>query len=356
VGVIGPLAQIDLDAYRRNLSLVSAVVAPAGVMAIVKADAYGHGLMEMTAAAVAAGVRSVGTLDIQTALVLRDSGVGEETLLFAWLLAPAERYAEAIAVGIDLGVSTLAQLEAIAAAAASRVARVHLKIDTGLHRNGASASEWPQLVRRAVELEQAGRIELVGVWTHISEASDAEDTRSIRLFHDAIGAAQALGARFELRHLAASAAGFARADARFDLVRIGAFGYGIAPGGGVTPASLGLRPVMTVSAPVLLDQSLPGEFGSARIGIGFCDGISTGSAGKVSVTIDGVRYPVESVDSDTLLVRTGDARLDAGAEAFLFGDGSRGEQTLQDWADATGTIGEEIVTRLSGRVVRSYVG
>lgn len=347
----GAEARINLEAYRHNLSVMSTVVAPANVMAVVKAEAYGHGLVELSRAAVAAGIRYFGTLDIQTALRLRAAGITRETVLFAWLLAKNEPYAEALAAGIDLGVSTLEQLEAIAGAVTGVVARVHLKIDTGLHRNGASPAEWPHLVARAVELERAGRLDLVGVWTHISEASDAEDTQAIRLFHDAIGVAEALGAHFDLRHLAASAAGFARADARFDLVRTGAFGYGIAPGGGVSPASLGLRPVMTLSAPVL--SASPG---TSRVAIGFSDGISTACAGAVSVAIAGVLHPVLEVDIDSLVVGTGETRVDVGARAILFGDGTLGEPTLQDWADATGTIGEEIVTRLSGRIRRTYVG
>lgn len=352
---MGPEAQIDLDAYRQNLALLTQTVAPARVMAVVKAEAYGHGLVELATAAVAEGISLIGTLDIATALRLRDAGIGQDTMLFAWLLAPDETYHLAVAESVDLGVSTLFQLDAIAAAvaqsSAQTPARVHLKIDTGLHRNGASAAEWPELVARAVELERAGRLSLVGVWTHISEASDDEDTMAIARFTEAIEVARQLGAQFELRHLAASAAGFARADARFDLIRSGAFGYGIAPGDGVTPASLGLRPVMTLTAPV---ESVD-ETGS-RIPLGFFHGISTACANAVRVAVNGVQYPVIAVDIDSMLIATGSAQVEVGSLVTLFGDGSRGEQTLQEWADATGTIGEEIVTRLSATIVRRYVG
>ncbi len=343
--------RVDLAAYRKNLAHVSTVVAPAEVMAVLKADAYGHGLVPMARAAVAAGIRSVGALDVATGLTLRASGITEDVLILAWLLSPDEDFAAGVAAGIDLGVSTIEQLDGIADAATTGRARIHLKIDTGLHRNGASAADWPALVERAVKLELQGAVELVGVWTHIAEASEAEDSDSIRRFHEAIGVAQTLGAAFELRHLAASAASFARADARFDLVRVGAFGYGIAPGDGVTPASLGLVPVMTLSAPV----SSVSE-GVARVGIGYSDGISTASARAVSVAIAGARHPVVAVGVDELLVDIGDAVVVDGSRAVLFGDGSSGEQTLQEWADATGTIGEEIVTRLSRKLPRTYVG
>jgi alanine racemase len=344
------VATIDLAAYRRNLTRVGSAVAPATVMAVVKADAYGHGLLPIARSAIAAGVNWLGALDVRTALALRSAGIDDETAIFAWLLVPDEHFREAIEARIDLGISTLEQLESIADAAASVPARVHLKIDTGLHRNGASAADWPDLVRRAVSLESAGLVDLVGVWTHIAEASDAEDSEAIRRFHDAIGAAQALGAAFEVRHLAASAASLARPDARFDLVRIGAFAYGIAPGGGVGPAELGLEPVMTLRSVVL---SVTGS--TAEVGIGFRDGISTAAAGAVSVAIAGDRCAVVEVRGDRLSIAVEPGRVHAGDTVVLFGGGGEGEATLQEWADALDTIGEEIVTRLTDRVRREYV-
>jgi alanine racemase len=351
VVVTGAEAVIDLAAYRRNLAAVISRVAPARVMAVIKADAYGHGLLPLGLAAVESGISWLGALDIVTALELRADGIGDEVAVFAWLLAPGDRYLSAIDAGIDLGISTVEQLEEIAAAGASAPARIHLKIDTGLHRNGATVEDWPALVTRAVELDREGVADLVGVWTHIAEASDEEDTAAIGRFHEAIAVAQSLGAAFDVRHLGASAAGFARADARFDLVRIGAFSYGIAPGDGITPASLGLVPVMTLSAPVLSVGS-----GTAVVGIGYGDGISSAVAGAVSVAVGGERYPVTSIELDRLTLDIGEASIDQGERALLFGRGDNGEATLQEWADALGTIGEEIVTRLSSRIPRRYVG
>lgn len=347
----GPSITVDLDAYRRNLRLMRTRVAPAEVMVIVKSDGYGHGLLPLVRVAVAEGIRSIGTLDVEAALQLRAAGYGVDNLLFAWLFAPDENYSAAIAGGVDLGISTLRQLEQIAAARNDGgIARLHLKIDTGLHRNGADVADWPTLVARALELQESGLVELVGVWTHIAEASEAEDSAAIHRFHEAIDVAQGLGAEFEFRHLAASAAAFSRGDARFDVVRIGAFGYGIAPGDGVGPAQLGLDPVMTLVAPVLSVGD-----GTATIAIGSGDGISSAAAGRVSVAIDGARYDIVAVEVDRTLVADPQSTIAAGAEAVLFGPGAHSEATLQEWADAIGSIGEEIVTRLSPLIPRTYL-
>ncbi|MET4705609.1 alanine racemase [Frigoribacterium sp. UYMn621] len=342
-----PTATVDLSAYRRNLARLSERIAPAALMAVVKADAYGHGLVPVARAAVEAGLGWIGSLDIETGLILRENGIPREVAVFTWLLGPGEDYAAAIEAELDLGVSTIGQLEAIAGAGAPLRARVHLKIDTGLHRNGASIHEWPGLVARAIELSD--RVELVGAWTHIAEASDDDDSIAIERFTTAVAVAEGLGARFAVRHLAASAAAFARADARFDLVRIGAFSYGISPGGGITPSSLWLEPVMTLTAPVIAVRD-----GLATVGIGFGDGIPSAAAGVLQLSIYGRLHEIVAVHIDTLVVETGEALVRSGDTAVLFGSGADGEPTLQEWADELGTIGEEIVTRLSPRIRRRF--
>ena len=342
-----PIATIDLAAYRKNLARLAERVAPAALMAVVKADAYGHRAVPIARAAVAAGVSWLGVLDIETGLRLRRNGIPREVAMFTWLLGPNEDYTAAIAAKLDFGVSSLGQLDAIAGASVSGRARVHLKIDTGLHRNGASIEQWPTLVTKALALSD--RIELVGIWTHIAEASDHDDTVAINRFRSALTIAERLGANVTVRHLAASAAAYKRADARFDLVRVGAFCFGISPGGGVTASSLLLEPVMTLTAPIIAVRD-----GLATVGIGYGDGIPSSAANLVQISLDGVRHRVVSVQLDTLTVKTGKAIVRTGDTATLFGDGRHGEPTLQEWADTLGTIGEELVTRLSPRIRRRF--
>lgn len=341
---------IDLDAYRRNLDVVRARVAPAELLAVVKSDAYGHGLVPLARAAAEAGVAWLGALYPSTARELRAAGIGRHVRLLAWMYDPSELFYDAAELGIDLGVSSLHELRRIAAHGGATPARIHLKIDTGLSRNGATLDAWPGLVEAAVAAQREGSVQIVGAWTHISEASDDEDTHSIRRFEAAIAIAQDLGASFEVRHLAASAASFARADSRFDLVRVGAFTLGIAPGSGLGPAEVGIEPVLTLSAPVVSVRD-----GRAVIAIGYGDGVSTRAAGGVSIAIKGARHPVVAVEVDSTIVEVADS-VTVGDTAYLFGPGDHREATLQEWADATGTIGEELVVSLSPRLPRHYLG
>ncbi|RUR00767.1 alanine racemase [Labedella endophytica] len=338
-------AEIDLDAYRANIRRVRAAVAPASVMTVVKNDAYGHGLDRIVAAAVDEGIRFVGVLDAPVGVALRRAGLPEDVRLFAWLFGPQEDYADAVANGVEIGVSSETQLERIVETADGRPARIHAKIDTGLGRAGARPEEWADLVAAIERSADAGLVELAGVWTHIAEASDEEDGVSIRAFERAV-AGVSEGRRTGLvRHLAASAASFARDDSRFDVVRVGAFGYGIAPGDGVTPSSLGLVPVLSLRARVVdLDES-----GGAVLSIGSVDGLP-GAGRRLEAAVDGRRVSITVGLVETTVAP--EAGLTVGDVVTLVGREDRGEPTLQEWADSTGTIGEEIAVRLSPRIER----
>jgi alanine racemase len=346
-------AIVDLENYRRNVATITRQVSPARVMAVVKADAYGHGLGKIVQTAVGSGVRSFGALDIPTALAIRALDVDNTVDVFAWLHSPQDDFAAAIDARVDLGVSTVAEVEAIAASGALSPARLHLKIDTGLHRNGASESDWPQVVAAALAAQERGAAEVRGVWTHIAEASDDEDTDAMRRFDRAIAVAERLGAAFDVRHLAASAAGFGRTDSRYDLVRVGAFTYGIAPGSGIGPARLGLLPVMSLVSSV---TEVITDDGHRRgvVPIGFGDGLPSELARRASVAVRGRRCLITSVEVDRLFIELAEGAA-IGDAALLFGTGDAGEQTLQEWADATGTIGEEFVVRLGSLIPRRYV-
>ncbi|MDF2441967.1 MAG: alanine racemase, partial [Subtercola sp.] len=265
------VARINLDAFRHNVQTLAALARPAETMLAVKADAYGHGMIELAGAALEAGATSLAVLDIPAALALRAAGF--TVPIFAWMHAPDADFDGAVAAGVDLGVSAAWQLERIAGARARLVAaggaslaalpggaggrdlpaptRVHLKIDTGLHRNGATVEEWPGLVQRAIELHDDGALELFAAWSHLADASPADDRDALEQFRAAVDVARGLGAPLQKLHLAASSAGIRMPEARFDMVRFGIAAYGVSPFDDETAVELGLRPVMTLVAPVV---------------------------------------------------------------------------------------------------------
>lgn len=368
---------IDTGAYRRNLVVLRARLAPAELMAVVKDDAYGHGARRMVGVARECGVSTFGVLDITTGISLRKDGVLGDCVVFAWLFDANDDFDAALEHDIDLGVSNVRVLDAIATAASAsssspartshRPARVHLKIDSGLHRNGAAPHEWMDLVSRAKHWQDQGCIDVVGVWTHIGEASVADDNASRDVFDTAVAQALEAGLQPRLRHLAASAASFERDDFRYDLARVGGFTYGIGPGSGIGPADLGLEAVMAAHASVLRVDEFAGNL-VAVLDVGYLDGIpawilaaDNGQSGPLprtgcDVLIAGERYPVIAVAAETMTVALGDTgtTVSEGDDVVIFGSHLRGEPVLQEWADAMGTVGEEIVVRVGSRAEREY--
>lgn len=351
-----PTAFISAAAVRHNLKVVRERVAPATVMAVIKDNAYGHSQQLILDLLVSEGVARFGTLDLPSSMAVRRSV--PEAMIFAWVIDHDDDVSGAIRAEIDLGVTDPDMLERVAreAHSVSATARVHLKLDSGLHRAGTLPEQWPALMARAAQLQSQGLISVRGLWTHLSEASEQEDSRSIAQFTTALEAARLAGITGAVRHLAASAAAFSRADARFDMVRVGAFLYGIGPGDGIGPAELGLIPVMTVQAPVVALVHRDSRV-YAHIDIGGAAGMLSDAAGAAFVAINSQRFRVAAVETTHTIidVTVSDSLapdVQLGDTVTLFGSGSQGEQTLYEWADAMDTIGEELTCRVSAAIPR----
>lgn len=367
-------AAIELDAVRDSVAALVARAGAAATMAVVKADGYGHGMLPCARAALDAGASWLGTAFLEEALALRAAGITVPVL--SWLAAPGERLAAGIAADVDLSASAGWALDDLAAAArtAGRVARVHLKIDTGLGRAGATGEDWPGLCDSAAALEADGLIEVVGVWSHFAFA-DAPGHPTVQAqisrFGDAVDVARKAGLRPQVRHLANSAATLVSPEAHFDMVRPGVSVYGLSPGPEVGPPSaFGLRPAMTLRASTALVKRVPAgtgvsyahryrtsaETGLAVVPLGYADGIPRSATNTAEVLVGGRRRRIAgTVCMDQFVVDIGADPVRVGDEVILFGPGDRGEPTADDWARALGTINYEIVTRIGPRVPRVYI-
>ncbi len=358
-------ARIDLDAVRSNLAAIRRVVAPAAVMAVVKADAYGHGALPVARAAVEAGADWLGVADVDEALALRDDGITLPVL--AWLHGTDADFESAIDADIDLGISSRAQLER---AAAAGPAAVHLKLDTGLSRNGIAPDDAPAAFARAAELQRTGSVRVRGILTHLSNTSRSDDDAQLALFTDLVGAARASGLDPELRHVAATQAALTREDARLDMVRIGIGLYGLAPADGVDATAYGLRPAMELAGSVAAVRRVPlgagvsygfthrvmHETTLALVPLGYADGVPRAASNTGEVLIGHGRFPIVGrIAMDQFIVDVGDADVSVGDRVVLWGDPSTGAPSVEEWAEAAGTINYELVTRIGPRVPRVAV-
>lgn len=367
-------AEIDLGALRANVRALRARAAGAAVMAVVKSDAYGHGAVPCARAAVEAGATWLGTATPEEALALRAAGL--DTRMLCWLWVPGGPWRQAIDAGVDVSLSGMWALREVteAARSAGSPARVQLKADTGLGRNGCQPADWPELVAGALRAEAEGLVRVTGLWSHFAcadEPGHPSIAAQLTRFREMVAYAERQGVRPEVRHIANSPATLTLPETHFDLVRPGIAMYGVSPSPEIgTPADFGLRPVMTLSASLALVKHVPAGHGVSYghhyvtpgattlglVPVGYADGVPRHASGTGPVLVDGKwRTVAGRVAMDQFVVDLGGDEPPAGAEAVLFGPGDRGEPTAEDWAQACGTIAYEIVTRIGTRVPRVHV-
>jgi len=339
------------------------------VMAIVKADAFGHGMIEVSKKLESIGVDILGVADFDEALELRRAGI--KSKIMAWLHGTASDFESALAANIEIGLASEDHLEKVAAAAKKlgTIAKIHLKVDTGLGRNGAALANWPELVAKAVSYRDQGLVELTGVFSHLSGTSEQEDLNQLSVFEEQVAIAKSLGAEFELRHLAASLAALSYPSTRLDMVRVGLALYGLDPSDNVRARDFGLVPAMRVSAEVVMTKPVAAGHGVsygflhkttkpshlALVPFGYGEGLPRAATGTAEVLLNGKRYPILArVAMDQFVLDLGSDSCKVGDEVVIFGDTSLGAPSAEELARACGTINYEIVTRIGGRAKRVY--
>ncbi len=365
-------AVVDLDAVAHNVRALRERAGSAQVMAVVKADGYGHGATRVARAALAAGAAELGVATVDEALALRADGITAPVL--AWLHPPGTDFGPALLADVQIAVSSVRQLDELldAVRRTGRTATVTVKVDTGLNRNGVAPGQYPAVLTALGRAVAEDAVRLRGLMSHMVYADQPDNAINDiqgRRFAEFMAQARDQKVAFEVAHLSNSSATLVRPDLAFDLVRPGIAVYGLSP----VPqlGDMGLIPAMTVKCAVVLVKSIrAGEGVSyghtwiaerdtnlALLPIGYADGVFRSLGGRLDVLINGRRRRgAGRICMDQFVVDLGPGRLDVaeGDEAILFGPGTHGEPTAQDWADLLGTIHYEVVTSPRGRITRVY--
>jgi alanine racemase len=368
--------EVDLGAITANVAHIRGLVGDSRVCAVVKADGYGHGAVEVAAAALAGGATYLGVALAEEGHELREAGIATPVLVLS------EPPPEAMRLVVDDGLTAslyseeglAALLEAVVLRALRSPLPVHLKVDTGMHRVGASPAV-------AVELAHAitadPRLDLEGLFTHLAVADElgdsftSEQLSAFQLVTDTLVNA---GTRPRLLHAANSAGALWHPSSRMDMVRPGIAVYGLAPATTLRsdPRVSALRPALSFKAAVsYVKEVSAGEALSyglryrlsersviATVPVGYADGVprQLSSLGG-EVLIGERRLPMAgTVTMDQLLVDCGPrADVRVGDEVVLIGRQGAEEITAWEWADRLGTIAYEVTCGLSPRLPRVYV-
>ena len=372
--VVNGEAVVDLGAIAHNVRILLEHAGSAQVMAVVKADGYGHGATAVARTALAAGVDELGVATISEALALRTDGITAPVL--AWLHAPGTVFDTAVNADVGIGITSLRQIDDLLGAVArtGRTAEVTIKVDTGLNRNGVAMGEYPAVLTALARAVADDTIRVRGIMSHLASGDEPDhplnDLQAQR-FTAMLAEARSRGVDFEVAHLSNSPSTMTRPDLGFYMVRPGIAVYGLSP----IPerGDLGLRPAMTLKCAVAMVKSVrAGEGVSyghawtaavdtavALLPIGYADGVYRTFSGRLAVLINGRSYnSVGRICMDQFMVDMGPGDTDVaeGDEAILFGPGTSGEPTAQNWADLLGTIHYEVVTSPRGRVLRTFTG
>lgn len=353
-----PLATIDAAALRNNLGVVRRLAPRSRVMAVVKADAYGHGIAGT--AKTLTDADAFGVARLGEALALRNAGIEQPIVLLEGVLY-AEQLAAAAQHRLELVVHSFEQLDMLDALSSGHRFDVWLKLDTGMNRLGFRGEDFPSALGRVQRCAAVDRIRLMTHLACAEEQGGSVSERQIRLFEELTSSLN-----FE-KSIANSAGIIVRSDARIDWVRPGLMLYGMSPLGEQSARELGLRPAMTLSAPLIAVREVKaGEavgYGGlwraprdARVGIaaiGYGDGYPRTMRNGAPVLVDDQPATIAGrVSMDMIAIdvtHLPEARV--GSDVILWGRGLPAER-VAPFAD---TLAYELVCRVNERVAVKWI-
>ena len=365
-------AEVSLGKLEHNYRALRSCLEPGcRFLGVVKANAYGHGAVPVAKKLEELGAEYLAVACLDEAAQLRQAGVSAPILIFG--ATPPELAAEAVDLDVTQTVFTpeLARALSVAAGAAGKRARIHLKVDTGMSRLGVLAHDPEQAARELAALCALPHLEPEGIFTHFANADGDEAYTMLQFtrFLDTLSALKdGYGLEFEIRHCAASAAMLKYPCTHLDMVRPGIALYGHYPAPSCEGLDgPGLRPVMSLYSRVAAVRDFPADtpvsYGcTARFGgagrtavlpIGYADGLHRVLSNESGVWLDGERRPIMGrVCMDMCMVGLdAAAKVRPGDMAEIFGE----HLPIEAHARTAGTISYELLTAVAPRVPRVYV-
>lgn len=370
--LINAWLEIDLKKYESNIDYLKSLLHPkTKLMQVVKADAYGHGAIHIAKKAEEIGVSYLGVANIAEGKILRLSNIKLPILVLASIFENQIEYA----IKNDLHI-TITSLESIleidnVAFKINKIAKTHLKIDTGMGRVGIREEN----IDRAIELlKQTKNISLDGVFTHFAESEDLNSNftnEQITIFKKAIEKIKNAGFQDFITHCANSSAILVQPESHFDMVRIGIAGYGIGD-----PIKEKLQQILTLKSKVINIKKVPknSSLGYKRsfftkkdstmaiIPIGYADGLPRILSNNQNVIINDEFYPIcGNISMDQCVIDISDSqndilsRIKIGDEIILLGESKSKNILIEEWARKSYKITYEVLCSFGNRLPRFYI-
>jgi len=364
-------AEIDLTALARNFLEIRRHSQAKRVMAMVKADAYGHGAVGVAKKLSTLGVDYFGVASLEEALELRNNGITEPILIMGF--TPAEYTGELLSHDLTQTVLDYEDARAYSDAALvySKRLKVHIKLDTGMGREGiVCGGRVKDAAAEALRICMLDGLYAEGIYTHFAAAC-ASDTayteKQTSLFSEICADLEQKNIRFEIKHCANSAAVLEYPCVHFDMVRAGIILYGLTPDEAM-PLPEGFRPVMSLKTIIAQVKSMAAgsDIGYGRtytttrpsriavLPIGYADGLPRLCSNRIQVGLHKKSVPaVGRICMDLCMIDVTDVpKAKRGDEVTIFGWEGDILHPVETLAKACETINYEIVTSIGKRVPR----
>ncbi len=374
--------EIDLTAIATNIRHLRSIVQPkTKMLASVKANGYGHGAVPVAKTALENGIDMLGVARYEEAMVLRESGIDAPILILGH--TSPDLVVDLLANNLTPTVfsSSIAELYSAIAVEKKKKLQVHLKVDTGMGRNGLLPAELVSLdTERAMDIAEVEHIcnlkglDVVGIYTHFacSDEKDKVPAKSqLARFFQFLDRLSQCGIHFSLRHAANSAAVIDLPETHLDMVRPGISVYGLYPSSEVDRNKVLLKPAMSIKARICQLKYVPAGFsvsyGStfttekpttiATVPIGYADGYNRGNSSCGYMLVGGQRAPVIGrVCMDFTMLDVGHIKnVQVGDEVVILGSQGSDHISAEEIATRLKTINYEVVCTLMDRVPRVFV-
>lgn len=361
--------EVDCDAIRHNFSVVKNIVGDSKVMAIVKGNAYGHGSVEMATLFQELGADYLGVAIPEEGVELREAGV---TIPILVLSAIADKQIP-VCIKYDLAITAPSdeKMLAIDAAAreASKRAKIHIKVDTGMGRIGVN---WERVSKYFKIMRECTSTDFEGLYSHLAKSDEESGFTQVQIdrFNQVIDDFKIAGFEFEITHLANSGGTIFHPDARFNLVRAGMMLYGLFEGIDV-PNTIQLKPAMSWKTEVVYFKFIEKGFGLGyghnyvadkdtrivTVPVGYADGYQRAMGPNGQVIIRDMLYPIAGrICMDQMMIdigRHGEAYKND--EVILVGSSDSHTITFFDISKWSNTSIYELLSQISYRVPRIYL-
>jgi len=361
-------AEIDLGALTHNIKRLRQHLAPeTQLMAVVKKNAYGHGAIPVAKAALAAGAEWLGVHSLEEGLELRDACIVSPILILgdiprtqAATVVEREVTPTVVETELPLALDRAAQ-------DLNKTVAVHVKVDTGLNRFGASIEDVARLLRFIADLR---RVRVEALYTHFASSYEPNRRATETQFQRFLEVLNGIP-RPRLLHVANSAAALRFPQTHLNLVRVGIAMYGVYPSP-TTERAVALRPVLTLKSRVVrLHWVRPGEGVSygptwiakkdalmALIPFGYGHGLPRLLSNRGQVLVHGQRVPIRGkICMDQCVIDvTSVPEVEVGNEVVLLGHQGSEEITVDEIANWANTISYEVFTGIWTGLCRIYVG